>query len=96
MESVSDSSESGWAVRWGHVREGRRKHAGDLGERNMGGIKKGIVPESVSQSSSSWGPSCVRMNSSSMTSSSLTILADYAVSVVNGCFEDSALFCGVD
>jgi hypothetical protein len=33
------------------------------------------VPESVSHSSSSWGPSCSRWNSSSMTSSSLTILA---------------------
>jgi hypothetical protein len=35
----------------------------------------GGVPESVSHSSSSWGPSCSRTNSSSMTSSSLTILA---------------------
>ena len=34
-----------------------------------------FVPESVSHSSSSCGPSCSRTNSSSMTSSSLTMLA---------------------
>jgi hypothetical protein len=33
------------------------------------------VPESVSQSSSSWGPSCSRTNSSSRTSVSWTIVA---------------------
>ena len=42
---------------------------------NMVVVRRRIAPESVSHSSSSWGPSCSRTNSSSMTSSSLTILA---------------------
>jgi hypothetical protein len=38
---------------------------------------EGDVPESVSHSSSSWGPSCSRRNSSSTTSSSLTIVVGF-------------------
>lgn len=50
-------------------------HRGEGGREGWVEVRRVRVPESVSHSSSS-GPSCSRRNSSSMTSSSLTMVAD--------------------
>lgn len=93
MEEVSESSVGDW-VSFGYWVLVDNEGFEIWGDRWVDG--GGDVPESVSQSSSSGtGPSCERVNSSSTTSSSLTILAGPFVEMrLVGWWEVGGRWCG--